>query len=261
MKKSFALMILVTIPLLLSCNRRVKELKPEKNTSPNQNPIAEKFDYQSFKDETLVGRILPNGNKIIDASFYMDEEIFGCSQTEVPPFPHHCQTIYKEYYSNLNLKSKNTSFGYVRTGISEYYGEDGHLIETVNENKKFEDVKITPEKFIDLMIEYKLLDKEILNTVPENYDAFRFGIRYHFDIYFSDATESLDGRGGWTLFFGCSYLPDSETPGKNITSITIDALDGLIVDWDPNEIPQDLHYLKKYSKEKPPAKKTNTILR
>lgn len=245
MKNSLTHIFLVFSFMFLACNgQKQKEFKPEVNTSPNQNPMAEKFDYESYKNKTLIGSILPNGNKVTFAYCNEDNNDFRCDQIEVAPLPNYCQHIYKTYYPNLNLESKVTSLGgTVKVGVSEYYDENGYLINSIDENKKFENVKITPEKFIELLIEYKLLDKNIINTIPANYHSYSF----RFDIFYSTAEESIVGKPCWCLMFAGVVLP--KIPKRNMTGIIFDAQDGLILNWNPDEIPDDLHYLGKYAKK------------
>ncbi|MCH4830228.1 MULTISPECIES: hypothetical protein [Flavobacterium] len=105
-----------------------------------KNTMIEKFDFEVYKKtEYGENRYLKNdGFEIIEMAFIKDKKGF---QREFEPKPSF-KKIYKRFYGNGNLNSKETYIGEnVKIGISEYYNEDGTLDKKVNEDEKFGKIK------------------------------------------------------------------------------------------------------------------------
>lgn len=117
---------------------------PKKDTT-----LIEKFDFDIYK-KTEQGSIVytqKDGNEI----YMIDFDREGGFQRERLPSPSFF-TVYKEFYSNSNLKKKETYIGErVKVGISQYYDEQGNLIKKVNEDQKFG--KIKPQQVLEFLQE------------------------------------------------------------------------------------------------------------
>ncbi|MCJ1810484.1 MULTISPECIES: hypothetical protein [Flavobacterium] len=129
--RTFLKILLLTLLIsLVTCKGQTK------------NTMIEKFDFEVYKKtEYGENRYLKNdGFEIIEMAFIKDKKGF---QREFEPKPSF-KKIYKRFYGNGNLNSKETYIGEnVKIGISEYYNEDGTLDKKVNEDEKFGKIKYT----------------------------------------------------------------------------------------------------------------------
>ncbi len=121
--------------MFLSCKN-----KDSHNLKLTKNIIAEKFDFEVYKNSEYGNRVFvkKDGTKITMIDF--DKENGGV-QNEIPAKPKF-YTIYKEFYPNGNLKKKESFLGrFVKVGVSEYFNEDGSNHKTINEDENFEAIK------------------------------------------------------------------------------------------------------------------------
>ena len=105
------------------------------------NSKNETFDFAAYEkrmnDDPIRGRFYtkPDGTFV--------EEIGGSTPVrwETPPKPTFVK-VYKEFYSNGNMKRNETYFGkYTRVDISLYYDEKGNMTRKIDENLKFGNIK------------------------------------------------------------------------------------------------------------------------
>ncbi|OWP83515.1 hypothetical protein BWK59_10190 [Flavobacterium davisii] len=173
--KAFLKIILLThLISLVTCKGQTK------------NTMVEKFDFEVYKKtEYGENRYLKNdGFEIIEMAFMKDKKGF---QREFEPKPSF-KKIYKRFYGNGNLNSKETYIGEnVKIGISEYYDEDGALDKKVNEDEKFGKIKYT-----DCLA---FLDKKGYIDLKTGKGREDKDARPLFELYFNDE----NGHKSWII--------------------------------------------------------------
>jgi hypothetical protein len=123
--KNIILMLLIS---LLACKGQ------------NKKVMIEKFDFEVYSKRKSAVHLFYKNDTLFEMVF---NEKRGGHVNIIPPKPSFFK-IYKEFYSNGNLKKKETYVGEnVKIGISQYYDEDGTLDKTVNEDEKFGKIKYT----------------------------------------------------------------------------------------------------------------------
>lgn len=208
-------LLLSMILLLSSCNEHKKimvekldinqlEKEGEKTAITNTN-----FSYElikQFKD---------------GSSFELTGSVYekGFVKREYPAKPSF-ETIYKEYYTNGNLKKKETLIGqYVKVGNSLYYNEDGSLDKTINEDKKFGKIKyqdvlsfLGKKKYINLTTGEGRMDEDgrsVFNLYFKDENGKKFWI---IEIVKGKHNDKIpNGIGEPVTFLSLDYVMDGET--------------------------------------------------
>ena len=212
----FKLLLIFFIGSFFSCNGQKKEIiKPEEMYTTEKFNI-EKFNqsrktigktYNSSEDKyvevnKMGDRIidsLSDGTKIIyEVLEYVDTGIIEYNESITPP-PPGMFCIYKIYYPNGNLKTKYTKMnivgGDISFGLEYHYNEKGRLIDKVDNNKLYNDVKINPEVLFDI------LDKEGIYSKKERQKGI-LSVQYHYDKSPKNWTFFLTFKKGDTPFLG-----------------------------------------------------------
>ena len=211
MKTKVSTIILLGFLILLhSCNGQDKENSKNKL---NESKMIEKFDFEEYgKRESAVHTIVKNDTVI--RMVFLDKNI--ATYVENPPKPSF-KTIYKEFYSNGNIKKKEIFIGEkTKIDISEYYDENGN-VEKVDENKKFG--KIKPKDVLKFLENKKIIN---LSTSEGRFDE---NGNPSFEIQYSEKnntylitivngtpnTGPFDGMGEPLAFLPIIYQMDGET--------------------------------------------------
>ena len=239
----FKLLLIFFIGSFFSCNGQKKEIiKPEEMYTTEKFNI-EKFNqsrktigktYNSSEDKyvevnKMGDRIidsLSDGTKIIyEVLEYVDTGIIEYNESITPP-PPGMFCIYKIYYPNGNLKTKYTKMnivgGDISFGLEYHYNEKGRLIDKVDNNKLYNDVKINPEVLFDI------LDKEGIYSKKERQKGI-LSVQYHYDKSPKNWTFFLTFKKGDTPFWEVIrsyYLHDGNQPYAIVYKV--DALTGEI---------------------------------
>jgi hypothetical protein len=139
----------------------------------NKDNMIETFDFIEY--EKRVHNDPVNGDRYTKSDGTLVEEI-NCANPvrwEMSPRPTFVKVL-KQFYSNGNMKRKETHFGqHTRVDTSLYYDEKGNLIKTVDENKKFG--KIKPEDILRFLESKKRINIETGEGVfdVDNHEMFK----------------------------------------------------------------------------------------
>lgn len=223
-KKIFFLSLIL---LLNSCNGQVKEKKEIKES----DIMIEKLDIKQLKEEGIKTAITDKDFSYELIKTYKDGSYIeitgsvyenGFVKRETPPKPSF-KTIYKEYYSNGNLKKKEVFVGEnVKIEKSMYYNVDGSLAEEVNEDKKFGKIKydfilkfLDEKKLINLENGNNRYDEDRRATFVINYDEVKN--IWHITIVKGKPNNEAPSNniGEPVSYFPIVYTIDGET-GKKI---------------------------------------------
>ncbi|PQL92060.1 hypothetical protein [Apibacter adventoris] len=212
----------VLFSLLLSCNGQEKELiKPEEMYTTEKINI-EKFDKNQRIIDTIKDGTIIEQNK----STYINTGKTEYTESITPP-PPAMFCIYKIYYSNGNLKTKYTKMSivgaYVPFGLVYHYDEKGKLIQKIDNDKIYNDVRVTPEILFDI------LDKEGIYIKKERLGGV-LSINYHYDKSPENWSLFLPFKKGDTPFWEVTrnyYLHDGNQPFAKVYKI--DALTGKVI--------------------------------
>lgn len=162
-----------------ACNRQTKK---NETLTQSENSMIEKFDYIEY--ERRINNAPMEGNYYFKLDGTFVEEMLGSNneyaiRRETPPKPSFVK-IYKEFYMNGNIKSKETRFGeYTKVDISLYYDEQGNITKKVDENRKFS--KIKPEDILRFLEEKKRINLETGEGVFGEKSKFLFEVVYNED--------------------------------------------------------------------------------
>lgn len=173
MKKTIYLGVFLCLFLCVSCNGQKKENKNLNNK--NNNEMTEKFDFKAYEERIKNDPF--NGYKYIKEDGTIVEESDGDRpiRWEVPPPPTFVK-IYKEFYKNGDLKTKQSVMGeHLIVGMSVYYDEKGNKSE-VNEDAKFG--KIKPDDILIFLENKKRINLQTGEGVFDSENDFTFKATY-----------------------------------------------------------------------------------
>ena len=196
----------------------------QKDTAMINGNEIERFDYSLLPEEVRKkGRgctgWLKDGWKV-SISLYSEGNITQWEYAPAKDF----YMIVKSYHSNGILKSYCQYLGHVPFGIRRVYDTDGNLIERVDEDAKFGNLK--PQDIVDFIERQGLINRETgsvlfnrpryaSDTIRKTDGTFYISViyRYHLEIFFSPANHSEDGKEIKPPRWSISYIKD---PDKEI---------------------------------------------
>ena len=183
--------------MLLICN------PPSANAQIKTDTMIEKFKYTTTKEGTIEIVLQENG-------WVIEKWTNAMFQREFAP-ARDFYMILKKYHENGMIESRGKLLGEVPFGIWEYFDENGHLIKTVDEDKKFG--KIKPNALVDIIekvgwINRKTGENIIVKSPLKTDGTFYSEIIHKMNISFSPAQYSKNGEeiGPPIWSFGYPYL-------------------------------------------------------
>lgn len=133
---------IVIVSLLLGCKAQYI----------SKNDLKSGFETYDLKDYDQ--RIKHNKIDVYEGNNYIEYR-----GTDIYIYPKHkYYRVVKEFYNNGSIKEKGLQFGYVNIGIWEYYNEEGKLIKTIDEDKKF-NPNFSYNDILDYLHERKTINK------------------------------------------------------------------------------------------------------